>query len=244
MSTSPYAQKPWLKHYDYWVPAEANYPRQPIYQALYMAANYHPDRLATAFLGAQLTYREIRTQADKLATALARLGIKQGDRVAVMLPNCPQYVISFFAITRLGAIVANINPSYTAREVEIVAKDSGARWLITLDGLAPVRLGIQANTNLEQIITTSVQAYSAEPRHAPPAPAGTLSFSELIASVELPQLPSVEINAEADVAALVYTGGTTGTPKGAMLTHYNLFAAAVMCSLWGREFMQRGEDRF
>lgn len=244
MSTSPYAQKPWLRHYDYWVPAEVTYPRQPIYQALYTAANYYPNRLATAFLGAQLTFKEIRTQADKLATALARLGIKQGDRVAVMLPNCPQYVISFFAITRLGAIVANINPTYTAREVEIVAQDSSARLLITLDVLSPISLGIKSKTSFEQIITTSVQAYSPEHNHAPPAPADTLSFSELIASVEQPQLPSLEINAEADVAALVYTGGTTGTPKGAMLTHYNLWAAAVQCSVWGREFMQRGEDRF
>jgi long-chain acyl-CoA synthetase len=244
MSMSPYAQKPWLKHYDYWVPAEVTYPRQPIYQALYTAANYHPNRLATAFLGAQLTFKEIRTQADKLATALARLGIKQGDRVAVMLPNCPQYVISFFAITRLGAIVANINPTYTAREVEIVAQDSSARLLITLDVLSPISLGIKSNTSFEQIITTSVQAYSPDHNHAPPAPAGTLSFSELIANVEQPQLPSLEINAEEDVAALVYTGGTTGTPKGAMLTHYNLWSAAVQCSIWGGEFMQRGEDRF
>lgn len=244
MSTSPYAAKPWLKHYDYWVPAEVTYPRQPIYQALYTTTNYHPNRLATAFLGAQLTFKEIRTQADKLATALARLGIEQGDRVAVMLPNCPQYVISFFAITRLGAIVANINPTYTAREVEIVAQDSGARLLITLDVLAPISLGLKAKTGFEQIITTSVQAYSPEQHHAPPAPAGTLSFSELIAGIEQPQLPSVEINAEEDVAALVYTGGTTGTPKGAMLTHYNLWAAVVQCSVWGQEFMQRGEDRF
>jgi long-chain acyl-CoA synthetase len=243
LQPSPYAAKPWLKHYDYWVPAEANYPRQSVYQALNTAVMYCGGRPATAFLGAQLTYAEIKEQADKLATALARWGIQKGDRVGVMLPNCPQYVISFFAITRLGAIVANVNPIYTPREVELVAKDSGMRLLITLDALAHVSQAVQANTQIEQLITTSVQAYSSDHRHAPPAPAGTLSFSELIASVDKPALPSVAINAEEDVAALVYTGGTTGAPKGAMLTHYNLFATAAMCSLWSHEFIKRGEER-
>src|SRR5581483_1524494 len=93
------AQKPWLRHYDYWVPAEANFPRQPIYQVLNLAATQFADRPATAFFGAQLTFGELKWQADKLATALARMGIGKGDRVGVMLPNCPQYVISFFAIT-------------------------------------------------------------------------------------------------------------------------------------------------
>jgi long-chain acyl-CoA synthetase len=246
MSTnpSPYAQKPWLKHYDFWVPAETTYPSQSVYQVLNVAASHCGDRPATAFLGGQMTYSEIKAQTDKLATALARLGIGRGDRVGVMLPNCPQYIISFFAIVRLGAIVANVNPTYTPREVDLVARDSGMRVMITLDVLSPISLGIKDHTNLEQIITTSVQAYAHDNRHAPAAPAGTLSFSELIAGIEQPALPSVTINASADVAALVYTGGTTGTPKGAMLTHANLFAAAVQCQIWGREFAARGAERF
>jgi long-chain acyl-CoA synthetase len=145
---SPYAQKPWLKHYDYWVPAELTYPRQSIYNVLNVAASHYGDRLATAFLGAQLTYKDIKAQAEKLATALARLGIRQGDRIGIMLPNCPQYLISFFAIVRLGAIVANVNPIYTPREVELVAKDSGMRLMITLDVLSPISLGIKGNTSL------------------------------------------------------------------------------------------------
>lgn len=243
-ATSPYAQKPWLHHYDFWVPPMTTVPRQSIYQALSTAASHYGDRPATAFLGAQLTYREIKLQADKLATALAQMGIVKGDRVGVMLPNCPQYVIAFFAIVRLGAIVVNVNPLYTPREVEIVANDSGMRLLLTLDVLSPISLGIKGSTSLEHIITTSVQAYGHDPRHAPPAPPGTLSFSELLAQVEKINLPSVAITATEDVAALVYTGGTTGTPKGAMLTHYNLFAAVVECQVWGQEFFRRGEERF
>ncbi|HJQ24487.1 MAG TPA: long-chain fatty acid--CoA ligase [Blastocatellia bacterium] len=240
---SVYGQKPWLKHYDFWVPAEINFPRQPIHQILDLAALLFTDRPATAFGEAQLTFAEIKAQVERLATALARLGIAKGDRVGIMLPNCPQYVISFFAIVRLGAIVANVNPIYTPREVEMVARDSGMRAIITLDALAATVLSIQAQSQIEQVITTSLEAYSADPQVAGPAPLGALSFSELIAGVEQPDLPRVEIDAERDVAVLQYTGGTTGVPKGAMLSHANLYAAIVQCSVWGSYLTERGAER-
>jgi long-chain acyl-CoA synthetase len=237
---SPYSQKPWLKQYDFWVPEHFNFPRQPIYQMVNLAALHFADRPATVFLDSQLTFSQIKTQVDKLATALSRLGITRGDRVGIMLPNCPQYLISFFAIVRLGAIVVNVNPIYTPREVEMVASDSGMRCIITLDGLA----GTVLLSNIEQVITTSFQDYSAGSEAISSAPAGTLSFSELIASVDAPELPRVEIDAEADVAVLQYTGGTTGVPKGAMLTHYNLYAAAIQCSAWSSYFIERGHERY
>jgi long-chain acyl-CoA synthetase len=240
--TSPYAQKPWLKHYDYWVSEQANFARQPVYQMLNLAAAQFYDRPATVFLEAQMSFGQLKEQADKLATALSRLGIGKGDRVGIMLPNCPQYLISFFAIVRLGAIVTNVNPIYTAREVELVARDSGMRAMIALDLLAGTVLGVQSQTQIDQIITASILDYSAKPQKET-APAGTLSFLELISSVSAPELPHVEIDSD-DVAALVYTGGTTGVPKGAMLTHSNLFAAAIQCTLWGGPFLRRGEDRF
>jgi long-chain acyl-CoA synthetase len=240
---STYAGKPWLRHYDYWVPEQANFPRQPIYQILNLAATQFGERPATVFLDAKLSFGELKEQADKLATALSRLGIGKGDRVGIMLPNCPQYLVSFFAIVRLGAIVTNVNPIYTPREVELVAKDSGMRAMITLDVLAETVLGVQAQDQIEHIITTGIQEYSTGGQAAP-APAGTLSFSGMIASVGAPELPHVEIDAEEDVAALVYTGGTTGVAKGAMLTHYNLYAAVIQCTLWGGPFVRRGEDRF
>src|SRR5437764_1476859 len=152
-----------------------------------------------------------------------------------MLPNCPQYLISFFAIVRLGAIVANVNPIYTAREVEMVACDSGMRAMITLNALAETVISIQAQSQIEQVITTSLEAYSADSQAAAPAPANTLSFSELIAGVDEPDLPRVDIDAE-DVAVLQYTGGTTGVPKGAMLTHANLYAAILQGSVWSSYF--------
>lgn len=241
---SPYSNKPWLKHYDFWVPEHINYPRQPIYQVLNLAASLFIDRPATAFLDAQLTYGELKTQVDKLATALLRLGIKSGDRVGIMLPNCPQYLISFYAIARLGAVTVNVNPVYTPREVELVAKDSGMRAMITLDALAQTVLSIQNQSRLETIITTGLRDYSPASEGSSSSLEGTLSFSDLIASVDAPALPRVEINPEQDVAVLQYTGGTTGTPKAAMLTHFNLFAAAVQAAVWGSYVSQRGEERF
>ncbi|MBA3323220.1 MAG: AMP-binding protein, partial [Pyrinomonadaceae bacterium] len=110
---SPYAARPWLGHYDYRVPTHLNYPRRPLYELLRFAAGEVPDAIATTFLGANLSFREVKEQADCFAAALSRLGIAKGDRVGIMLPNCPQYLIATFAIFRLGAIVVNVNPLYT-----------------------------------------------------------------------------------------------------------------------------------
>ena len=125
--------RPWYAHYDYWVRPHLNYPRRPLTDILRIAASDVPDKPATAFLGAQLTFAEIKDRSDRFATALSRMGIAKGDRVGVMLPNCPQYLITVFGILRLGAIVVNINPLYTPREIAVVAQDSGMRLLVVLD---------------------------------------------------------------------------------------------------------------
>lgn len=241
---SAYSRKPWLKHYDFWVPAEMNFPGQPVHQILNQAALQFSNRPAVAFRDAQLTYSEIKAQVDRLATALAGLGIAKGDRVGIMLPNCPQYLISLFAIVRLGAIVTNVNPLYTAREVELVARDSGLRAIITLDILAGLIREVLGQTEIEHVITTSLEEYSSGMPAGGPMPARTLSFAELIASVNEPQPPRVEIDPAEDVAVLQYTGGTTGVPKAAMLTHANIFAATLQCSVWSSYFVERGNERF
>src|SRR5687768_3153102 len=129
-------KRPWLEHYDYWVPHHTNYPRRPLYEILRRAAAEGGQLPATTFLGHDLTFGELKRHADRLATALSRHGIVKGDRVGIMLPNCPQYVIAVFAVLRLGAIVVNINPAYAPPEVEHLAHDSGIRMLLTLDRLA------------------------------------------------------------------------------------------------------------
>src|SRR5262245_2487869 len=157
---SVYAARPWLNHYNFWIPAHMNYPRRPLHEILRITAAEVPDSPATAFLGKHLTFLELREQADRFATALIRLGIKQGDRVGIMLPNCPQYLVATFAILRLGATVVNVHPLYTPREILVVANDSGIRALLTLDLLAPATLSIRDQTSLEAIIITSIGEYS------------------------------------------------------------------------------------
>ncbi len=240
--TSPYAAKPWIDHYDYWVRPHMNYPRRPLGDILRLAAADVPDRPATAFLGAQLTWSQIKDRSDLLATALSRMGIAKGDRVGIMLPNCPQYVIAAFAVLRIGAIVVNINPLYTPREIAVVAKDSGMRLLIVLDLIAPAALAIRNQTSIETILITSAAEYSAA---ATPCPSmeGTQRLSDVLASVREPDLPRVSIDPVNDVAVLQYTGGTTGVPKGAMLTHYNIFANVIQTSVLHQPNEKRGEER-
>ncbi len=234
--------RPWLRHYDYWVKPTMNYPGRPLTYILDSAAVETPDRPATAFLGATLTYREIKKRADAFAVALNEAGITKGDRVGIMLPNCPQYVVSAFAILRLGAVVVNINPTYTAREVLNVANDSGIRMLVTLDRLAPLALEVRGQTSIEQVVVTSLAEYSAEGA-APPKVGGAVTLADLLAEHRDAELPRVAIVSD-DIAVLQYTGGTTGTPKGAMLTHGNIFANVVQTEAWHYRANRPGESRF
>src|SRR5262245_61420756 len=194
-SQSPYAARPWLRHYDYWVQPQLTYPGRALHEILDTAFIDVPDRPATSFLGATLTFAEIKDRSDRLATALARLGLAKGERVGVMLPNCPQYVIAAFAILRHGAIVVNINPSYTAREVLTVLKGSGLRILITLDVLAPLALGVKDGTALEEVIVTSLAEYSPAAA-APPRVPGTLSIGDLLDGIDRPEVIRVHIDPE------------------------------------------------
>ncbi|HXG90704.1 MAG TPA: long-chain fatty acid--CoA ligase [Vicinamibacterales bacterium] len=239
---SIYAARPWLKHYDYWVRRNLSYPGRPLYEILSTTAVETPDADATAFLGATLSYRELKRRTDRLAAGLVRLGVVKGDRVGVMLPNCPQYVISAFATLRLGAVVVNINPIYTSRELMSVADDSGIKVLITLDRLAPLAHDVCGQTHLQHVVVTSLGEYSAE-QAPPPRVEPALAFSDLIAMDDGSDLPRVAI-APDDLAVLQYTGGTTGTPKAAMLTHANIFANVVQNETWHYRTYHRGEGRY
>jgi long-chain acyl-CoA synthetase len=241
-AASPFAARPWQQHYDYWVRPTMTYPRRPLSDILAATTIDMPDRPATWFLGAQLTFLDIKHRADALGAALAQLGIAKGDRVGIMLPNCPQYAIAAFAVLRLGAIVVNINPIYTPREVLSVANDSGIRALLTLDALAPLVAGIKDETRIEHLIVTSLAEYAAAAA-PPPRLDGTLAMTDLIAGGSPAELPRLAIEST-DIAVLQYTGGTTGTPKGAMLTHGNIFANVVQTEAWMNRAFVRGEGRY
>ena len=234
--------RPWLRHYDYWVRPNLTYPERPLTEILDTVAIDLPDRAATAFLGAEMSFRQIKQQSDALAVALVRLGISKGDRVGIMLPNCPQYMICAFAVLRVGAIVVNVNPTYTAREVLTVANDSGMRALIALDALSPLALEARTKSKITGIVVTSLAEYSAA-HGAPARVEGTLCLADLIAEGSGEPAPRVPISPD-DVAVLQYTGGTTGTPKGAMLTHRNIFTNVIQCETWHYRSYVRGEARY
>ena len=255
-TVSPYSTRDWQRHYDYWVRPQLTYPRRPLGDILALMAVHRPDRPATHFLGADLTFLDLKRRSDALAASLAGLGIAKGDRVGIMLPNCPQYIIAAFAILRLGAVVVNINPSYTARECLVVAADSTPRVVITLDALVPLVAGIRAETTIEHIIVTSLAEYSAAAA-APPRVDGVLTLAALTGLADgsgsdrgqTPVLsgdrpPTVPIGPD-DLAVLQYTGGTTGTPKGAMLSHGNIFANVVQTVAWTNPmYVFGGEERY
>lgn len=257
---SCYARKPWLNHYDFWVPETVSYPRQPVYRALEIGAGNFPTRAATSFFGAELTFSQLKDQAYRFANSLAGLGIGKGDRVGIMLPNCPQFPVTFFGVLRTGATVVSINPTYTPREFERLSKDSGIRALVVMDLLASGLVDTLNSTSIENVVITGLQdympgqvaaAYLAERASQIPSlpdlksAAGGIAIhglSKLIEENE-PRYIRVSIDAEEDIAALQYTGGTTGTPKGAMLTHFNLFANTVQSALWRSYFSAPDGER-
>ncbi len=234
--------RPWLAHYDYWVPPTLTYPERPLWEILDATCVEVPDRPATAFLGATLTYADLKIRSDWFAVALGRLGIRKGDRVGIMLPNCPQYIIAAFAILRHGAIVVNINPTYTAPEILNVATDSGMRVVITLDTVAPLLMALKDQTSLEAVIVTSAGEYSAAGTPAPRI-AGTLAFADLVSGEGRAPIIRAPFSPD-DVAVLQYTGGTTGTPKAAMLTHRGIFANVIQTETFTYRTRVRGEGRY
>jgi long-chain acyl-CoA synthetase len=227
---SPYAARPWEQHYDYWVRPRMTYPDRPLGDILSITAVQRPDKVATHFLGAELTFLDLKRRSDALAASLAGMGIGKGDRVAIMLPNCPQYLIAAFGILRLGAVIVNVNPSYTEREFLVIAGDSTPRVLITLDALTPMVQKVRTQTTIEQIIVTSLAEYSAAAA-PPPRIASTLALADLVSDTRRTPVRLPTLTAD-DLAVLQYTGGTTGTPKGAMLTHGNLWANVVQTECW------------
>jgi long-chain acyl-CoA synthetase len=254
--TRPNADRPWLKSYDFWVPESIRYPRLPVWRLLDLAARNWGDHPATIFLDETLSWREIKRQSERLAAGLVELGVKKGDRVGLMLPNCPQFVIAYYGLLRTGATLVNLNPTFTEREIAHIANDAGLTAVVALDALAPLLLTVRPRTSIAHIIFTGVQDYLPEALRAgyiqqqtsfgqlpqlPDDPALT-SFSGLVAQSARP--PEVDVDPAGDVAVLQYTGGTTGTPKGAMLTHFNLVANALQSYHWAREYVHKGAERY
>ena len=215
--------KPWLKSYKlgpYKLPqTKQPYPNVTVHSLLDAAAAEFPDHSACFYLGYEMSYKELKLEADRLAAALADLGIKKGDKVSTILPNCPQYVISDFGILKAGATHVPCSVLHRAADLIYEIGDSGAETVICTEMSLELVNSIKDKTKIKNIILTSIMDYSLEKPELKQVP-GVYQFRDLIASHE-PRPPEVEIDPMEDLAVLVFTGGSTGLPKGVMLTHYS-----------------------
>ncbi|NLX11474.1 MAG: long-chain fatty acid--CoA ligase [Chloroflexi bacterium] len=248
-----YQDKPWLKRYDPGVPHSlAPYPNYPLQQFLAEAAQQHGDSpavLASAHLPVvgrvknTLSYRELHAQSDSLAAALVDLGLGKGDRVAIIMPNCAQFVIAFYAILKAGGVVVATNPTYPPRRMQEQLVDAGAKIVVTLSLFYHGLKSIQSETPVEQVIVTNIKEYlpglaqflftvakEKKEGHRVEKHPGDHWFQDVLARYA-GQRANVEVNGD-DLAVFQYTGGTTGIPKAAMSTHAALVANTLQCQAW------------
>jgi long-chain acyl-CoA synthetase len=228
--------KPWHRHYDYNVPTTIRYPRLPIHELIQIPANAYPDKAALNFFGSEMTFWELRQQVLRMANALGALGIKKGDRVGIHLPNCPQYPIAYYAALSLGAIIVNINPMYTPDELKLIVGSTGLTTLITFDMVLPNIRALCKAVAIPRVVVTKVTDYikglGVSTAASLELEKGWYHFSALLEGSPSARFPRVQVAPE-DPALIQFTGGTTGIPKGAVLTHANVVAATFICALWG-----------
>lgn len=249
----PELSKRWLAHYETGVPATIEPPSIPLTQILRDSAHKYANKVAVRMvlkylpfglvIQSTLTYSQLDQASDRLAAGLAQLGVGQGDRVSIMLPNLLQSVVTYFGILKAGAIVVNTNPTYTPRELQHQLYDSGTQTIITLSGLYERVAKIQKNTSLKHIILTDVPDSLSWPfsvlvtrqvrrsgmmKKITPGE-GIYRYAEVMNTEASP--PHIA-SAPDDLALLQYSGGTTGLAKAAMLTNGNLIANIAQCDAW------------
>ncbi len=237
-------ERPWHAHYDPGVPPKVDYPKAPLFDLVRNAAAQFPGNIALDFMGKQMTYKALWEETRRFARALQDLGLQKGDRVAIMLPNSPQFLIAFFGTLLAGGVAVNTNPLYTPRELAHQLGDSEAKFLVMLDLLWPRFAEIEREVPTEVVITTGIQDALPFPKNLlypfkmkregkwvkVPAHPKRRAWKALLAGSP-PEPSPVEVDLEA-LALLQYTGGTTGTPKAAMLSHQNLMANVHQVLAW------------
>ncbi len=254
-------EKIWLKSYDPGVAHSMNYPEHTLQQLLEESVSRYADCTAIIFPGAfgdesMMNYRELDRQCNKLANALLEMGVKRGDRVALLMPNCPQFVISYYAVLKVGAIVVATNPLYSPREMELQLKDCGAETIIVLSLFYKTIMGLKERTSLKNVIVTNIKEYlPAQSRKAfiafmekqeghrvrIPKVKNIYKFQDLLHRFS-PTPRAVKTDPD-DVAMFQYTGGTTGISKAAVATHRNVVANVYQMRGWAIPIgLNQGEE--
>jgi long-chain acyl-CoA synthetase len=240
------AEKPWLDSYADGVPRELEVPPGTLGDLIAESVATYPQGVALEFFGRETSYAELGEQIEHAAEGLRRLGVKPGDRVALILPNCPQHVVAFYAVLRIGAVVVEHNPLYTARELRHQFEDHRARVAIAWDKTVPTLQDFPRDLALDSIVSVDMtRAFPLKMRMLLKLPIekarksraelttevqGTVPWEELVGGPAIPaEVPGPDA---ASLALIQYTSGTTGSPKGVNLSHRNLVANAAQARAW------------
>ncbi len=250
------SEKPWLKEYPANVPAEIDMTEfNSVVDVIDRSCRDYADKVAYMNFGAQLTYQQVEEYSRAFGARMQALGLKPGDRIAIMMPNVLQYPIAVFGALRAGLVVVNTNPLYTARELKHQLKDSGARAIVIMENFANVLEAVIDDTEVEHVVLTSIgdmvgfpkglimnfvlrHVKKMVPKYSLP---GAIPFKSVLSQGSSETLTPAKLNHD-DLAFLQYTGGTTGVSKGAMLTHGNMVANMQQSSAWLGDLVSPGEE--
>jgi long-chain acyl-CoA synthetase len=251
-------ERPWIKNYVGGTSADIEIPDGPLWHQLDNTVKEFPDNVALIYEGTTMTYRELGEKVDRAANGFRKLGVVKGDVVALMLPNAPQFIIAYFGALKCGATITPVNPLSVPKELRIYLQDTKAKVIVVLNFFYKVVEAVRQESNLEKVIVTAgwdplskikqilapKLVYRKEMKEVPPLREGDILWNDFMEDT-VPEAPTdVEIDPANDIAVYQFTGGTTGIPKAAMLTHDNLKANCSQCGAWMSWMAERGKEIF
>jgi long-chain acyl-CoA synthetase len=236
----------WTRNYDKGVPLHIDYPQVPLFHFLDDSATKYPDVACTIFKGARISFKEMGRITDQVAAALVEMGVKKGDRVGIFMPNSPQFVMAYFGILKAGGVVVAVNPLYTAKEIEYQVNDAGIEIMFVMSNFYKVMKAAQPNTRIKKLIVSNIKealppvlrflfTLTKEKKGGHRIEGGLSEgetwLNELVSRYSSAERPQLDISPD-DVALFQYSGGTTGTSKGAVALHRNVIANTLQIKKW------------